>query len=65
MRERQKMFPFRQKYSHFEKIGDNFLYFSPNFPMIFVSVSNSTIAELTYFELSHICANVPIPLKLP
>jgi len=36
---RQKIIrPFWQKYSHFEKIGEHFLYFSSNFPMIFVSV---------------------------
>jgi len=36
---------FWQKYSHFEKIGENILSFSPNFPMIFVSEGTSLAYE--------------------
>jgi len=38
---------FWQKYSHFEKIWDNFLYFSHDFLMIFVSVFDGT-SQLYY-----------------
>jgi len=47
----EKMLRKIQKYSHFEKIGDNFLSFSPNFLMIFVSVVNWYIQLVRHYQL--------------
>jgi len=50
---------FWHKYSHFEKIGEHILPFSPNFPMIFVSAGGSHIHRILVraFYFSYLIRN--------